>query len=280
MQLLINIFVIILNMKNLLLLPFVVFVFKLQSQRIDKPIEILLLGTFHFDNPGLDVAQFKNADVLSPKRQAEILDVVAKLKKFNPDKIYIEYTPDSQSRTDSLIAEYKKGTYTLKANETNQLGYRLAKDLNLPTLYHVDYRDADFPFDSLMKSAAAAGQINIIEYVQKAIDSIQKSFNTSLDKMTIGQLLIDANKESAIKDGVGFYYRLLPVGIPGNHVGSYLVSEWWRRNMIIYENMLKSIHGNEKRIVVLFGSGHTALLHEMIKYNSDFKIIKVSDVLK
>lgn len=251
----------------------------MQAQNSKQLVEILLLGTFHFDNPGLDVAQFKNADVLSPKRQTEILDVVNKLKKYNPDKIFIESTPDRQFHTDSLIDQYKKGAYTLKANEINQLGYRLAKDLGLPTLYGVDYRDADFPFDSLMKSAAAAGQMNIIHFVQGAIDSVQKTFNSSLDKMTMRELLIDANKPENNWKQLEFYYKVLPAGTMGNHVGSYLVSEWWRRNMIIYENILKSLTGKEQRILVIFGQGHTALLQEMIRFNSDFKIITPADIL-
>lgn len=267
-------------MKKLLILCLSLGVLHAFAQQVKQPIEIVLLGTFHFDNPGLDVAQFKNADVLSPKRQTEILEVVEKLKKYNPDKIFIESTPERQYRTDSLIDQYKKGAYSLKANEIHQLGYRLAKDLNLPTLYGVDYRDADFPFDSLMKSAAAAGQMNLIQFVQQAIDSVQKHFNSSLDKMTIGQLLLDANSAKSNWQQLEFYFKVLSAGKPGNHVGSYLVSEWWRRNMIIYENILKSLTGKEKRILVLFGQGHTAILQEMIKYNPDLKLISPLEILK
>jgi hypothetical protein len=98
--------------------------------------------------------------------------------------------------------------------------------------------------------------------------------------MTIGELLIDANKPENNRKQLEFYYNVLPAGKIGNHVGSYLVSEWWRRNMIIYENILKSLTGKEKRILVIFGQGHTALLQEMIRYNADFKIRTPADILK
>ena len=49
--------------------------------------------------------------------------------------------------------------------------------------------------------------------------------------------------------------------------------------MIIYENILKSLTGKEKRILVLFGQGHTALIQEMIKYNPDFKLISPLEIL-
>jgi len=58
------------------------------------------------------------------------------------------------------------------------------------------------------------------------------------------------------------------LGIEGNHGGSYLVNEWWLRNMITYENILKRLDGNEKSILIIFGSGHTALFNKMMRYNS------------
>src|SRR5262245_14996166 len=82
-----------------------------------KPVKVLLLGTFHFDNPGLDVAKFKNADILSSKRQQEVLEVVNALKKFSPDKIFVESPPDRQNRIDSSFSEYKSGRMELRGSE-------------------------------------------------------------------------------------------------------------------------------------------------------------------
>lgn len=244
------------------------------------PVKVLLLGVFHFSNPGLDVAKFKSADILSEQRQKEVLQVVEKLKKLSPDKIFIEDIPEEQSRVDSLLEQYKKGQYTLTANEVDQLGLRLAKELNLPKLYPVDYRDADFPFDSLMKSAADAGQTDIINFVQHIIDTVQTSFNEALQKSTISQMLLRENTPASIKLQNEFYFKLLSVGKEGNHIGSYLVSEWWRRNMIIYENILKRLDGNEKSILVIFGSGHTALLNQMMRYNSNIELVSAESILK
>ncbi len=245
-----------------------------------QPVKVLLLGVFHFDNPGLDVAKFKNADILSAERQKEVMDVVNKLKAFAPDKIFIEAAPESQAKIDSQIVQYKAGKLALTANETQQLGFRLAKDLNLSTLYGVDYRDADFPFDSLMKSANEAGQTSLLSFVQKTIDSVQTVFNEHIQKSTISEMLIWQNSAQANFAGVDFYFRLLPAGKLGNHVGSYLVSEWWRRNMIIYENILKNLNGSEKKIVVIFGAGHTALLNEMMKFNQGIQLVGVEGVLR
>ncbi len=240
---------------------------------------VYLLGTFHFDNPGLDVAKFENANILSSKRQNEVMEVVTKLAGVRPDMIFVEVPVSGQPRLDSNLLKYKNGSLTLNAGEVHQLGFRLAKALNLNTLYAVDYRDAEFPFDSLVTSMTEAKQFDLLGKMKSSIDSIQTAFNTSLKAKSIRELLIEQNSVAANELQVGWYFDFLAAGKEGNHIGSYLTSEWWRRNMIIYENIMKRLNGNEKTIVVLFGSAHIGILREMMKYNQNFEIIPVQTIL-
>ncbi len=245
----------------------------------ENKTKVLLLGTFHFDNPGLDVAKFENVNILTEKRQAEVKVVLQKLLDFRPDKIFVEAPPSAQARLDSNFNKYKAGELALKAGELHQIGFRLAKELNLPGLLAVDYTEAEFPFDSLVKSATEAKQFYLLGYFKNTIDSIQRVFNESLKVKTVRELLLDQNTREVTALQVGMYYDFLVAGKEGNHVGSYLTSEWWRRNMIIYENILKRLNGREERILVIFGSGHTALLEEMMKYNKKIEIVQVHKVL-
>jgi len=241
--------------------------------------KVLLLGCFHFDNPGLDVAKFDNVNILSDKRQQELKNVLGKLEQFKPDKIFVEMPVAQQGHLDSTLLKYKSGQLTLNAGEIHQLGFRLAKELNISSLYAVDYRESDFPFDSLVNSAKEARQYNLLGYIKTSIDSIQNEFNESLKKNTLRELLLNQNSKTTNEFQVGAYFDFLVAGEKGNHVGSYLTSEWWRRNMIIYENILKELDGKEKKILVIFGSGHTALLHEMMKYNKNFELVPLNSIL-
>ena len=245
-----------------------------------KKTQVLLLGSFHFDNPGLDVAKFENANILSPQRQKEVLEVVEKIKQFRPDKIFIEMPVEGQQRLDSSFNKYKNGELKLGASEIHQIAYRVAKELNHQELYAVDYTEADFAFDSLMRSATAAKQVEFLKMLQREIEKVEKDFNESLKTKTVKNILLHHNSPEVIQESVGIYYEFLIAGKKGDHVGSYVTSEWWRRNMIIYENILKSLTGKEERILVLFGSGHTALLHEMMKYNKKLELVPLADVLK
>src|SRR6476620_619731 len=56
--------------------------------------EVLVLGTYHMSNPGRDVFNMKSDDVLAPKRQREITELIEVLKKFQPTKVAMESDPD------------------------------------------------------------------------------------------------------------------------------------------------------------------------------------------
>ncbi len=266
-------------MKKFLSLCLLCFLLAVISYAQQKKTQVLLLGSFHFDNPGLDVAKFENANILSQQRQNEVLEVVEKIKQFRPDKIFIEMPVERQQRLDSSFNKYKKGELKLGASEVYQIAYRVAKELNHPGLYAVDYTEADFPFDSLMKSATAANQIVFLDMVKQEIEKVEKDFNEELKTKTVKEILLHHNSPAVMHEAVGIYYEFLVAGEKGNHVGSYLTSEWWRRNMVIYENILKTLNGKEERVLVLFGSGHTALLNEMMKYNSKLELVPLVDVL-
>ena len=62
-----------------------------------KKKQILLIGTFHYANPGLDVAQLNNFNIMSDKTQKELETMSDKIKKFGPDKIFVEWKYSKQS---------------------------------------------------------------------------------------------------------------------------------------------------------------------------------------
>jgi hypothetical protein len=92
--------------------------------------EILVLGTYHMANPGRDIFNMAADDVLAPKRQAEIAELLEVLKRFKPTKIAVESTV-YEDRRPKQYADYLAGKYTLTANEIEQVGFRLAKELGM-----------------------------------------------------------------------------------------------------------------------------------------------------
>jgi len=101
-----------------------------------------------------------------------------------------------------------------------------------------------------------------------------------LKTATLKEILLANNTRADREFSVGGYLEFLKAGGRNNHVGAYLASEWWRRNMVIYKNILKRLTSQEKRVLVIFGGSHTALLGEFMKYNPAIELVDVATVLR
>ncbi len=105
----------------------------------DEKPKVLVVGTFHFDYPGLDAyktAEEDKVDVLTPKRQEEMDELIAYLKQFKPNKIAIEAT--EKWGATAKLRQYNEGALELGRGERYQIGIRMASELQLDTLYAID----------------------------------------------------------------------------------------------------------------------------------------------
>jgi hypothetical protein len=86
----------------------------LPADRLDGPplAEVLVLTSYHMGNPGRDIFNLKADDVLAPKRQAEIRELLDVLARFRPTKIAIEAAADHpkiKQYQDYLAGKYELG---------------------------------------------------------------------------------------------------------------------------------------------------------------------------
>jgi hypothetical protein len=111
-----------------------------------KQSDLLLLGTFHFANPGLDIVKIKSVEILGTTSSAELETLTDKIARFRPTKIFVEAEWSRQAELDELYKQYLGGTYqayvTAKfpasrhsfylKNEIMQLAFRAGKKLACP----------------------------------------------------------------------------------------------------------------------------------------------------
>src|SRR5215472_18888926 len=116
-----------------------------------KKARVLVLGVFHMANPGRDMFNLQVDDVLAPKRQKELSELAETLKKFQPTKIALE-SPVGSEKVRKQYEDYLAGNYSLTRNESEQIGFRLAKELGHKQIYGIDIQ-GDFPFDPIMEFA-------------------------------------------------------------------------------------------------------------------------------
>ena len=242
----------------------------------DTRPEILVLGTYHMSNPGRDLANMQADDVLAPKRQQEIAQLIEVLKKFHPTKIAIEADVGSE-RVGREYADYLAGKYTLTRNETNQIGYRLAKELGHRTVYPVD-EEGDFPWQRVVDYAKASGQKEKFDAMESGWDKIVKQQDEFLRSHTVLEMLEYMNSDAMAAKEIALYFAYVPYGEPGDYAGHDLLAAWYQRNIRIYHNIVKLIESPNDKILVIYGAGHLGWLQQDIANDATVKLRKLADL--
>lgn len=246
-----------------------------------KKKQLLIIGTFHFANPGLDVAQFNTFDVMSAKSQAELEHITNKIKAFGPDKVFTEWSYKDQAGLDKLYSRNTDSLLKANPDERIQVALRTAKKMKHTKLYAVDYKETVFPYEMMLKSMEAAGQKELMQKNEDIMKAYEAAENKKIASYTLTQLLLEHNTPKEDKENIGWYLTIANrAGKDTDFTGSHLVSEWYRRNLYIYSLLQKLTEAEDDKVMLIMGAGHTALLREFIRLDDTFEIVELKDVLK
>lgn len=238
--------------------------------------EILVLGTYHMSNPGRDLHNMQADDVLAPKRQQEITQLIEVLKKFHPTKIAIEADFGSQ-RVEQQYSDYVAGKYTLSRNEIDQIGYRLAKELGHHAVYPVD-EEGDFPMQRVVNYAKANGRNDKLDAVTAGWGTMVKEDDDFLRAHTVLEMLERMNSDSRAARDMALYFATVPYGDPSDYAGPDLLAAWYQRNIRIYSNIVRLIDSPNDRILVIYGAGHLGWLRQNAANDASVKLRKLADL--
>ncbi len=248
-----------------------------QSPAAPARTEVLVLGVYHMANPGHDIFNAQVDDVLAPKRQTEMTQLIEVLKRFRPTKIAIE--SNTGSARVGQYSDYLAGKYTLSRNEIDQIGYRLAKELGHKTIYPVD-ADGDFPYPRLVKYAKATERSKELEEVTAGWGEMVKEQNAYLASHTVLETLLYVNADNRVARDVGLYYRAAQLGEPYDWAGADLLADWFRRNVRIYSNVMQLVDSPNERVLVIFGYGHLGWLRHDFASNPNVSLRKLAEFAK
>lgn len=259
---------------------------KNEDQRIKKASEyfpkekaqILVVGTFHFNYPGLDVAKTtpeNQIDVLKEPKKSEVNKLIDYIKKFRPNKIAIEAT-DKWRATDKF-KKYKDGEYRDQRDERFQIGMRIANEIKLDTLYSID---ANSMSDDIEKLDSI--------YTKKLFKDFDFQNNDPYRQMALkwyeGESeiipktdLLDYFKHLNSRESHLYGYGAYLVGDfkLDNERGADILSFWWyNRNVRIFRKLQRITKNKDDRILVIIGNGHAAVLRHLIESSPEYDFVE------
>lgn len=204
---------------------------------------------------------------LSPKRQAQIADVVSRLARFHPTKVLVE-ADFGDPKFAQRYRDYLAGKYVLGANEVYQFGYKLAARAGNPTIYPIDTDGPQLFTEKSPGAGAMAAYLN--KNFTKVRDPGFDAFLARSDALerngTYLDLLRYINTDAAIRANASWYAIFDGMGRSADNAGAGYVAQWYVRNSYIFSNILGIIRPGD-RVVVLMGQGHEYLLREFVRLN-------------
>jgi hypothetical protein len=227
---------------------------------------VMLLGLFHFDNPGLDAVKYTPRDVMQPAEQAYLVELAGRIARFAPTKVVLEYPAERDATINQRYADFRAGRFELPRNEIYQLGFRVAGLAGHPRVYGFDV-DAP-PFEAplwsyLLKDSAAEKRLmDLIAAESARLQDIHRT-------QPLGEILALSNSPQEDRRNKGFYMLLNDVAA-GNGLfhGADVSANWWHRNLRMYA-LLQTHAQPGERVLVIAGSGHTAVLRDFLQADAD-----------
>lgn len=246
---------------------------------------LLIIGTFHMEGSTADLVNQAPADMSTPRRQAEIEALVARLAAFRPTRVAVESSRISNYWNDRYAA-WRETRDALGFNEIEQVGFRLADRMGLAALSPVDY-----PMWMDGTTAAERHQPPPLPEAAKASEGAESPLLTEVraqvaadDRVlaggTVTEFLAYLNRpERAV---VNHRWDVISNLAPGPGTAMYETTDhatnWYKRNLRIYTNLV-AISGPGERVLFLVGAGHAHILNGIAATDPRFCLVPASEFL-
>jgi hypothetical protein len=229
-------------------------------------LQVMVLGTYHMADPGMDAVNMEADDVLSARRQTEIADLVDRLARFAPNKVMLESAFGSSTVQERYTA-YLNGDRELTRNEIDQIGYRLARRLGHSEVYPVDYpmfQDGTaLEFYQAHHPASKDDGAEIRARWQAAAEADTERLRSSTVAEYLGHLnsvdwwAFDLDNRYALQTSIRYAQY-------DQYAGADLLTSWYKRNLRILTNIHRSTGDDDERVLLLIGAGHNRILWDLI----------------
>lgn len=249
----------------------------------------MVLGIFHFDNPGLDSYRPKYPfNILEEKRQGELEILLNKIAEYKPTKILLEWDRiEMDSIANERFQKYLNGTYSIadKSNEVYQIGFRLAKKLGHKKIYCSDASADWFGVELDWDNYDAETYLKSKGQYEKSTRYDYQSFYKQNDSLKTVQSLPDYlaminSPKNRLKDHQAYLAETILEGAGDNYLGADAVAKWYRRNLRIFANAYDlTDFDREERLLLLYGSGHVWQLRQFFMDSPDFEYVELNEYL-
>ncbi|CAN5259143.1 hypothetical protein BH10PSE2_BH10PSE2_02410 [soil metagenome] len=244
-----------------------------------EPIQVMIVGTFHFDNPGRDINNVSVDPVTTPPKQSQLAAVAQALRRFRPTAVAVEReATDTTTLLDQAYPTFTTADLLTDPDERVQIAYRLANLEGLSRVYGIDEQPGEgehdyFPFDKVMDWITAHHQEAAFAALNAPAAAYAADLSARQHTETLGSLLTDVNRPDHPLNGkMDLYYGLLQFGDAVDQPGAELNAGWYERNAKIFGKLMLTARPGD-RIVVVYGAGHAYWLRHFVQSTPGYVLV-------
>jgi hypothetical protein len=249
-----------------------------EAQTAQPPAQVMLFGTFHFSDPGNDAVKTRSIDVRTEASQKYLVSLSRKIAaEFGPTRVLLEYSPEAEQAINKRYQEFLAGDYELPVNEIYQLGFRIARDSGLDSVTSWDHRDVHWQAEAMFEYAEQNDPDALASFNAR-IAEITARMQKDQDSLTLRELLKKQNSPAEFAANKALYIDTNAIGAGDGYAGADASASWWQRNFRMYAN-IQQVAVPGERVFVLGGSGHIAIIADMLALDAQREAVDVRPLL-
>lgn len=245
-----------------------------------EPVKVMIIGTYHFGNPGQDLKNMEADDVLTERRQRELAALSEAVMDFAPTVVAVEREAEPPY-VDERYPQEAAGLLETSRNEVVQIGYRIALGAGLETVHAIDEQPSDgepdyFPYGAVAAFAEDHGEAERLQGMIDRYDPLMAAFQAAQETQSIPELLQQYNDGTWPDD---MYWDVITFGEGERQPGAELAAGWFLRNAKIF-NKMAQVTGPGDRVVIVYGAGHGDWLRELVRQTNGYELEPVLPYLE
>lgn len=223
-----------------------------------KP-EIMIVGSQHyhelFSNKEPDESFLDYLDILRDE-----------LLEFQPTRVCIEQEAKIQDTINTYFKNYNADTFY--KNEAYDLGFFISKKLKLNSVTAMDWMEASDDSNGISNSHEWA-KANNHQFI-KTLEEIQ-TLHTNISELNDPfDMTVQLNKPENYRKDQVLYGQMMLLGDDWKTSIPWL-SWWYKRNMIMVNNITKNLAPDDK-VIVIVGSDHIYILKQLLEASESFDV--------
>jgi hypothetical protein len=248
------------------------------------PIQVMVLGTYHFANPGRDKVNVHVDDVTTPQRQRELEALADAVATFKPTRVMVEVQRPGPTYDVTDYATFSSAMLRTDPNEATQIGYRIAARVGLRSVQGIDERPGNdepdyFPIDRVEAYAKAHSEQAYLDAAFASVQASARQFEAEQAKTSIPKMLLRYNDPLTPMGGQDLYYSMLRFGDGSDQPGADLNAMWYLRNAKIFAKLINVADPGD-RILIVYGAGHGYWLRHFAATTPGYTSVDVTSYLK